>query len=148
MSTINGFHLFTVKEYSRVKEMDAGNYVYSDTFRVGGYDWEVVFDPHSEDTNATGFLGLQLVNDFETVKASFEFTLLDQSGKGNHDVIVSLDYDLYITTKKCCCGGSVTVQVSMLIFLLLIQRLMKVAFGDGFQDVAVQSSGASNERSI
>ncbi|GKF96469.1 hypothetical protein Tco_0289204 [Tanacetum coccineum] len=49
---------------------------------------------------------------------------------------------------SCSCGGSVTVQVSMLIFLLLIRRLMKVAFGDGFQDVAVQSSGASNERSI
>ncbi|GJY45594.1 retrovirus-related pol polyprotein from transposon TNT 1-94 [Tanacetum coccineum] len=51
---------FTDYEYSRVKEMNAGNYVYSDTFRVGGYDREVVLDPHSEDTNATGFLGLQL----------------------------------------------------------------------------------------
>ncbi|GJT74826.1 hypothetical protein Tco_1041551 [Tanacetum coccineum] len=29
------------------------------------------------------------------------------------------------------CGGPVTVQVSMLIFLLLIRRLMKDAFGDG-----------------
>ncbi|GJR06345.1 hypothetical protein Tco_0529329 [Tanacetum coccineum] len=38
------------------------------------------------------------------------------------------------------CGGPVTVQVSMLIFLLLIRRLLTVAFGDGFQDVAVQSS--------
>ncbi|GKB19194.1 hypothetical protein Tco_0853117 [Tanacetum coccineum] len=39
-------------------------------------------------------------------------------------------------------------QVSMLIFLLLIRRLMTVAFGAGFQDVAVQSSGDFNERSI
>ncbi|GJT80223.1 anticodon-binding aminoacyl-tRNA synthetase, class 1a [Tanacetum coccineum] len=47
-----------------------------------------------------------------------------------------------------CCGGPVTVQVSVLIFLLLIRHLLTVAFGDGFQDVAVQSSGAFNDRSI
>ncbi|GJY55290.1 putative ribonuclease H-like domain-containing protein [Tanacetum coccineum] len=33
-------------------------------------------------------------------------------------------------------------------FLLLIRRLMTIAFGAGFQDVAVQSSGDFNERSI
>ncbi|GJW17948.1 hypothetical protein Tco_0025384 [Tanacetum coccineum] len=47
-----------------------------------------------------------------------------------------------------CCGDLVAVQVSMLIFLLLIRRLLPVDFGEGFQDVAIQSSDDFNEKSI
>ncbi|GJS36834.1 hypothetical protein Tco_0535216 [Tanacetum coccineum] len=46
-----------------------------------------------------------------------------------------------------CCGDPVAVHVSMLSFLLLLQS-SEVCFWRWFQDVAVQSSGAFNERSI
>ncbi|PWA64070.1 BTB/POZ/MATH-domains containing protein [Artemisia annua] len=87
-TTINGFHVFTVKEYSRLKEMDAGSYISSDTFTVGGYDWELCFYPNSGDIKDTEYVSvfLELVNDGPEVEASFEFTLLDQSGKGVHNV--------------------------------------------------------------
>ncbi|GJR50194.1 hypothetical protein Tco_1400715 [Tanacetum coccineum] len=46
-----------------------------------------------------------------------------------------------------CCGDPVAVHLSMLSFLLLLQ-CSDVCFWRWFQDVAVQSSGAFNERSI
>ncbi|GJY53956.1 putative reverse transcriptase domain-containing protein [Tanacetum coccineum] len=46
-----------------------------------------------------------------------------------------------------CCGDPVAVHLSMLSFLLLLQ-CSEVCFWRWFQDVAVQSSGAFNERSI
>ncbi|GJY84996.1 hypothetical protein Tco_0499022 [Tanacetum coccineum] len=46
-----------------------------------------------------------------------------------------------------CCGDPVAVHLSMLSFLLLLQS-SEVCFWRRFQDVAVQSSGAFNERSI
>ncbi|GJT02814.1 zinc finger, CCHC-type containing protein [Tanacetum coccineum] len=82
--TINGFHLFTVKG---LKEMDAGSYISSDTFTVGGYDWEILFYPYGQDLaddtrHFEVFLGL--LNDCTDVEAFFEITLLDQSGDGEH----------------------------------------------------------------
>ncbi|PWA72660.1 BTB/POZ/MATH-domains containing protein [Artemisia annua] len=96
-ATINGFHLFTVKEYSRAKEMDAGSDIPSDTFTAGGYDWQVYFFPHGEDVSVC----LELVNDGLEVEASFEFTLLDQSGKGVHNVNNDISIELYKKGDAC-----------------------------------------------
>ncbi|GKD03356.1 hypothetical protein Tco_1178330, partial [Tanacetum coccineum] len=50
-------------------------------------------------------------------------------------------------THSCSCGDPVAVYLSMPSFLLLLQ-CSEVCFWRWFQDVAVQSSGAFNERSI
>ncbi|GJS21450.1 BTB/POZ/MATH-domains containing protein [Tanacetum coccineum] len=90
-TTINGFHLFTVKEYSRLKEMDVGSYISSDTFAVGGYDWAIFFYPHGEDNADYVSVYLGLTNGCGSALASYELTLLDQSGNGSHYTIYNLN---------------------------------------------------------
>ncbi|GJU90020.1 BTB/POZ and MATH domain-containing protein 3 isoform X1 [Tanacetum coccineum] len=57
-----------------LKEMDAGSYISSDTFTVGGYDWEILFYPYGQDLaddtrHFEVFLGL--LNDCTDVEAFF-----------------------------------------------------------------------------
>jgi speckle-type POZ protein len=94
-TTIHGFHLFTVKEYSRLQAMDVGSHISSDTFTVGGYDWKIYFYPNGKEWRDNSdyvsvFLGL-INHDGTNVEASLEFTLLDQSGKGKHYAKSSLN---------------------------------------------------------
>ncbi|GJY68848.1 BTB/POZ and MATH domain-containing protein 3 isoform X2 [Tanacetum coccineum] len=95
--TIDGFHLFDVKEYSRLKRKDAESFVSSEPFTVGGYDWAIYFYPHGKRLTNTRYVSVYfgLANEAPNVKASCELTLLDQSGKGIHHVksISNKDYN-------------------------------------------------------
>lgn len=69
--------------------MGAGKYISSDTFSVGGYDWAIYFYPDgkNQEDNATYVsVFIALASDGTDVRALFELTLLDQSGKGKHKV--------------------------------------------------------------
>ncbi|WZY74376.1 hypothetical protein YC2023_006616 [Brassica napus] len=77
--TINGSHSFTIKGYSLAKGIGIGKHIASDAFTVGGYEWAIYFYPdgkNPEDNSADG----------TDVRALFELSLLDQSGKGKHKV--------------------------------------------------------------
>ncbi|XP_024003917.1 BTB/POZ and MATH domain-containing protein 3 isoform X2 [Eutrema salsugineum] len=89
METVNGSHLFTIKGYSLAKGMSAGKYIQSDVFSVGGYDWAIYFYPdgkNPEDNPTYVSLFIALASDSSDIRALFELTLIDQSGKGHHKV--------------------------------------------------------------
>lgn len=87
--TVNGTHDFKITGYSLSKGMGIGKYIASDTFMVGGYDWAIYFYPDgkSADDNAAYVSSfIALASEGTDVRALFELTLMDQSGKGNHKV--------------------------------------------------------------
>lgn len=87
--SVNGSHRFVIKGYSLAKGMGPGKYMTSDTFTVGGYQWAVYFYPDGknlEDNSLYVSVFIALASDGTDVRALFELTLLDQSGKGSHKV--------------------------------------------------------------
>ncbi|XP_047316184.1 BTB/POZ and MATH domain-containing protein 3 [Impatiens glandulifera] len=87
--TVNGSHHFTIKGYSLAKGMGPGKYITSDVFTVGGYDWAIYFYPDGknvEDSSVYVSVFIALASEGTDVRALFELTLLDQSGKGKHKV--------------------------------------------------------------
>lgn len=87
--TVNGSHQFKISGYSLSKGMGIGKYMASDTFIVGGYSWAIYFYPDGksvEDNAAYVSLFIALASEGTDVRALFELTLLDQSGKERHKV--------------------------------------------------------------
>lgn len=87
--TVNGSHDFKITGYSLSKGMGIGKYITSDTFYVGGYAWAIYFYPDgkSVEDNATYVsLFIALASEGADVRALFELTLLDQSGRERHKV--------------------------------------------------------------
>ncbi|XP_073159525.1 BTB/POZ and MATH domain-containing protein 3 isoform X2 [Henckelia pumila] len=87
--TVDGSHHFTIRGYSLAKGMGPGKYISSDTFSVGGYEWAIYFYPDGknvEDTSLYVSVFIALASEGTDVRALFELTLLDQSGKGKHKV--------------------------------------------------------------
>ncbi|XP_021903966.1 BTB/POZ and MATH domain-containing protein 3 isoform X2 [Carica papaya] len=89
IETVNGSHQFTIKGYSLAKGMGAGKCIQSDVFTVGGYDWAIYFYPdgkNPEDSAMYVSVFIALASEGTDVRALFELTLVDQSGKGKHKV--------------------------------------------------------------
>ncbi|KAI9119117.1 hypothetical protein K1719_009792 [Acacia pycnantha] len=87
--TVRGSHQFKITGYSLSKGIGIGKYIASDTFWVGGYEWAIYFYPDgkSVEDNATYVsLFIALASEGTDVRALFELTLLDQSGKERHKV--------------------------------------------------------------
>ncbi|KAJ4954909.1 hypothetical protein NE237_011692 [Protea cynaroides] len=87
--TVNGFHQFKITGYSLSKGLGIGKYIASETFMVGGYAWAIYYYPDGksiEDNSAYVSLFIALASDGTDVRALFELTLLDQSGKERHKV--------------------------------------------------------------
>ncbi|KAI9194249.1 hypothetical protein LWI28_004436 [Acer negundo] len=87
--TVNGSHQFKISGYSLSKGMGIGKYIASDTFIVGGYAWAVYFYPDgksAEDDRTYVSLFIALASEGTDVRALFELTLMDQSGKERHKV--------------------------------------------------------------
>lgn len=88
-NTVNGQHHFKITGYTLAKGMGIGKYIPSDTFNVGGYTWAVYFYPDGksqEDDAQYVSLFIALASEGSDVRALFELTLLDQSGKNLHKV--------------------------------------------------------------
>ncbi|KAH0887118.1 hypothetical protein HID58_063214, partial [Brassica napus] len=89
METVNGSHQFTIKGYSLAKGMSPGRYIQSDVFSVNGYDWVIYFYPdgkNPEENSTYVSLFIALASDSSDIRALFELTLMDQSGRGRHKV--------------------------------------------------------------
>ncbi|KAI4304785.1 hypothetical protein MLD38_040255 [Melastoma candidum] len=87
--TVNGSHSFIIKGYSLAKGMGIGKHIASDTFTVGGYQWAIYFYPdgkNPEDNSAYVSVFIALASEGTDIRALFELTLEDQSGKGKHKV--------------------------------------------------------------
>lgn len=87
--TVNGSHEFKITGYSLAKGIGVGKYIASDTFDVGGYSWAIYFYPDGksvEDNAGYVSMFIALASEGTDVRALFELTLLDQSGKERHKV--------------------------------------------------------------
>ncbi len=95
--TVNGSHHFTINGYSLAKGMGVGKYIASESFSVGGYQWAIYFYPdgkNAEDSSLYVSVFIALASEGTDVRALFELTLLDQSGKGKHKVHSHFDRSL------------------------------------------------------
>ncbi|RID69972.1 hypothetical protein BRARA_C02029 [Brassica rapa] len=109
METVNGSHQFTIKGYSLAKGMGPGRYIQSDVFSIAGYDWAIYFYPdgkNPEDNSAYVSLFIALASDSSDIRALFELTLMDQSGKGRHKVHSHFDRTLEGGPYTLKCKGS------------------------------------------
>jgi speckle-type POZ protein len=94
---VNGSHHFTINGYSLAKGMGVGKYIASESFSVGGYQWAIYFYPdgkNAEDNSLYVSVFIALASEGTDVRALFELTLLDQSGKGKHKVHSHFDRSL------------------------------------------------------
>ncbi|OVA16431.1 BTB/POZ-like [Macleaya cordata] len=95
--TVNGSHKFVIQGYSLAKGMGIGKHIASETFSVGGYQWAIYFYPdgkNPEDNSAYVSVFIALASEGTDVRALFELTLVDQSGKGKHKVHSHFDRSL------------------------------------------------------
>ncbi|XVF05006.1 hypothetical protein REPUB_Repub05bG0133900 [Reevesia pubescens] len=95
--TVNGTHRFEIKGYSLAKGMGVGKHIASDNFIVGGYQWAIYFYPdgkNPEDNSTYVSVFIALASEGTDVRALFELTLVDQSGKGKHKVHSHFDRSL------------------------------------------------------
>ncbi|KAJ6722048.1 BTB/POZ AND MATH DOMAIN-CONTAINING PROTEIN 1 [Salix viminalis] len=87
--TVNGSHEFKIGGYSLSKGMGVGQYIASDTFYIGGYAWAIYFYPDGkspEDNSTYVSLFIALASEGTDVRALFELSLMDQSGKERHKI--------------------------------------------------------------
>lgn len=107
--TVNGSHCFTIRGYSLAKGMGSGKYISSDLFTVGGFDWAIYFYPdgkNPEDNSVYVSVFIALAGEGTDVRALFELTLIDQSGKGKHKVHSHFDRALESGPYTLKCRGS------------------------------------------
>lgn len=96
-NTVNGSHTFYVQGYSLAKGMGVGKHIASGNFTVGGFQWAVYFYPdgkNPEDNSTYVSAFIALASEGTDVRALFELTLVDQSGKGKHKVHSHFDRSL------------------------------------------------------
>ncbi|CAN8244247.1 unnamed protein product [Cochlearia groenlandica] len=87
--TVIGSHKFVIQGYRLAKGMGVGKHIASDNFSVGGYQWGIFFYPdgkNPEDNSSYVSVFIALASEGTEVRALFELSLVDQSGKGNHKV--------------------------------------------------------------
>ncbi|XP_041991116.1 BTB/POZ and MATH domain-containing protein 4-like isoform X2 [Salvia splendens] len=95
--TVNGSHRFVIQGYSLAKGMGVGKHIASEEFTVGGYKWAIYFYPdgkNPEDNSTYVSVFIALASEGTDVRALFELTLMDQSGKGKHKVHSHFDRSL------------------------------------------------------
>lgn len=95
--TVNGSHRFVIQGYSLAKGMGIGKHIASDNFTVGGYQWAIYFYPdgkNPEDNSTYVSVFIALASEGTDVRALFELTLVDQSGKEKHKIHSHFDRSL------------------------------------------------------
>lgn len=95
--TVNGSHKFVIQGYSLAKGMGIGKHIASENFTVGGYQWAIYFYPdgkNPEDNSTYVSVFIALASEGTDVRALFELTLIDQSGKGKDKVHSHFDRSL------------------------------------------------------
>ncbi|KAL9331744.1 hypothetical protein ACSQ67_001354 [Phaseolus vulgaris] len=125
--TVRGSHQFKITGYSLSKGIGIGKYMPSEQFSVGGYDWAIYFYPDgkSVEDNATYVsLFIALASDGTDVRALFELTLLDQSGKERHKVHSHFERTLESGPYTLKYRGSMCSSVAMRIASFIVDPLL------------------------
>ncbi|ERM93569.1 hypothetical protein AMTRI_Chr03g149150 [Amborella trichopoda] len=95
--TVKGSHRFVIQGYSLAKGMGVGRHIASDNFTVAGYQWAIYFYPdgkNAEDNSLYVSVFIALASEGTDIRALFELTLVDQSGKGKDKVHSHFDRSL------------------------------------------------------
>ncbi|KAI3851041.1 hypothetical protein MKX03_014466 [Papaver bracteatum] len=79
--TAKGCHEFKIEGYSLTKGMGFGEYITSGEFNVCGHDWVILFNPDASHDYVSVYLHSVSPRN---VRATYEFKLLDQTGKEKH----------------------------------------------------------------
>ncbi|PIN17509.1 hypothetical protein CDL12_09820 [Handroanthus impetiginosus] len=84
-----GSHEFVIENYSRGKGMSVGECIESAHFMVGGHKWVIISYPRgkSEIAHKEGYTSVYIClesNIRSPLQISLEFSILDQSWRGNH----------------------------------------------------------------
>jgi speckle-type POZ protein len=76
---VRGEHRFDIDGYSQKQGVGAGNFLTSDTFAVGGFEWVIHFYPDEKDNNDEAFVSvfIRLVTPNATAWALFDLRLVD-----------------------------------------------------------------------
>ncbi|KAJ4786855.1 BTB/POZ and MATH domain-containing protein 2 [Rhynchospora pubera] len=74
-----GSHLFKIKGHSVQKLTGRGHFLKSATFKVGGYNWYLMYYPNEDDCGNSIYLCLKSSQKEGNVRASWTFTVLDQN---------------------------------------------------------------------
>ncbi|XP_030534639.1 BTB/POZ and MATH domain-containing protein 3-like [Rhodamnia argentea] len=94
--TVNGSYTFVITHFSEAQSRGVGQFVFSETFAAGGYDWAIYFYPGGmspEDSEYSSAF-IALMTDDSDVRALFELRLEDRSGEGNHLVFTLFHHPL------------------------------------------------------
>ncbi|XP_030534638.1 BTB/POZ and MATH domain-containing protein 3-like [Rhodamnia argentea] len=94
--TVNGSYTFVITNFSEAQSRGVGQFVSSDAFAVGGYDWTIYFYPGGmspEDSEYSSAF-IALMTDDSDVRALYELRVEDQSGNGNHQVFTLFHHPL------------------------------------------------------
>ncbi|KAI3409075.1 uncharacterized protein J3R85_019772 [Psidium guajava] len=94
--TVNGSYTFVITDFSEAQSRGVGQFLSSEVFAAGGYDWAIYFYPSGmslEDSEYSSAF-IALMTDDSDVRALFELRLEDQSGKGNHLVFTLFHHPL------------------------------------------------------
>ncbi|KAJ1685102.1 hypothetical protein LUZ63_016492 [Rhynchospora breviuscula] len=77
-----GSHIFMISGYSLTKGIGIDEFICSDVFTIGGYDWVIRFYPDGESIENKDFISffLELESTATDVKARYTFTILKQDG--------------------------------------------------------------------
>lgn len=91
---VKGLHRFTLDKFSLCRGFDVGQSIKSGCFTVGGREWAVIVFPigHPRDNTGRSYeqghiyfdLFVKLMSESDDVPIRISFTLLDQTGNGDH----------------------------------------------------------------
>ncbi|KAI3894989.1 hypothetical protein MKX03_028009 [Papaver bracteatum] len=85
--TVKDSHEYMIQGFSVAKGIGIGKLMTSRTFTVGGHDWVLLFYPGGISKASKEYVSLYLkILSPGEVRATYEFKLLDQTGKGKHGV--------------------------------------------------------------
>ncbi|GJN25570.1 hypothetical protein PR202_gb13415 [Eleusine coracana subsp. coracana] len=79
---VSGWHVLTIEQYTRSKNLHYGTFFRSSTFAAAGNRWSIEYYPNGVDFNSTDsiYFYLHLEQTPQAIKAQFTTSLLDRKG--------------------------------------------------------------------
>ncbi|KAK3119138.1 hypothetical protein QOZ80_9BG0714560 [Eleusine coracana subsp. coracana] len=103
---VSGWHVLTIEQYTRSKNLHYGTFFRSSTFAAAGNRWSIEYYPNGVDFNSTDsiYFYLHLEQTPQAIKAQFTTSLLDRKGnpmpthKQRSSCILTICKDIPITS--------------------------------------------------
>ncbi|XP_030451254.1 BTB/POZ and MATH domain-containing protein 3-like [Syzygium oleosum] len=95
-NAVNGSCTFAIPNFSQAQCLAVGQFLASEVFAAGGYNWAIRFYPGGRNPADSDYSSVyvELMSEASDVRALFMLRLEDQSGNDNHLVFTHFDYSL------------------------------------------------------